>query len=242
LNGAGSADSGAAVSARPLVIAHRGVHSTGATENTLQAFEAAVERGADMIELDVRRTAAGELAVLHDHRLGEVALDSCSLDEFEQRTGFRPPLLTDVLAWAEGRIGLDVELKEDGYAEQIAPLLSEFAAAGNELIVTSFLDPLLAQLTAIAPGLRLGLLLMWTAEGAGQRAGAAGARTVLPEMKLVDEPLIEAVTSAGLELIVWDFMAADHAQLLSDERVTGVITDDVSAAMAARGRLGFGDR
>ena len=215
------------------MIAHRGVHSTGATENTLQAFEAAVELGADMIELDVRRTGAGELAILHDHRLGDVALDSCSLDEFEQRTGFRPPLLTNVLAWADGRIGLDVELKEDGYAEQVAPLLSEFAGAGNELLVTSFLDPLLAQLSAIAPRLRLGLLMMWTAEGAGQRAGAAGARTVLPEMKLVDEPLIEAITSAGLELIVWDFMAADHAQLLRDERVAGVITDDVPGAMAA---------
>jgi glycerophosphoryl diester phosphodiesterase len=216
------------------VIAHRGVHSTGVTENTLQAFEAAVEIGADMIELDVRRTGAGELAVLHDHRLGEVTLDSCSLDEFEQHTGFRPPLFRDVLAWADGRIGLDVELKEGGYADQVAPLLSEFAAAGNDLIVTSFLDPLLAQLAAIAPWLRLGLLMMWTAEGAGQRAGAAGAHTVLPEMKLVDEPLIEAVTSTGLELIVWDFMAADHAALLRDVRVAGVITDDVHGAMASR--------
>jgi glycerophosphoryl diester phosphodiesterase len=216
------------------VIAHRGVHSTGATENTLQAFEAAVELGAEMIELDVRRTGAGELAILHDHRRGGVTLGSCSLDEFEQRTGLRPPLLTDVLAWADGRIALDVELKEDGYAEQAAELLSEFAAAGNELIVTSFLDPLLAQLAALAPRLRLGLLMMWTAEGAGQRAGAAGAQSVLPEMKLVDEPLIEAITSAGLELIAWDFMAAEHGQLLRDERVAGVITDDVPGAMAAR--------
>ncbi len=61
---------------------------------------------------------------------------------------------------------------------------------------------------------------------------------MLPEMKLVDEPLIEAVTSAGLELIVWDFMAADHAALLRDERVAGVITDDVEGAMAARAALG----
>jgi glycerophosphoryl diester phosphodiesterase len=227
------------MSARPLVIAHRGVHSTGATENTLQAFEAAVELGAEMIELDVRRTGAGELAILHDHRRGRVTLDSCSLDEFEQRTGFRPPVLADVLAWADGRIALDVELKEDGYAEQVAELLSEFAAGGNDLIVTSSLDALLAQLAALAPRLRLGLLMMWTAEGAGQRAGAAGAQTVLPEMKLVDEPLIEAITSAGLELIAWDFMAVEHAELLRDERVAGVITDDVPGAMAARGLHGF---
>jgi glycerophosphoryl diester phosphodiesterase len=180
----------------------------------------------------VRRTAAGELAIMHDHKLGDVRLDSCGLDEFEQRTGFRPPLLSDVLAWADGRIALDVELKEDGYAEQVAPLLSEFAAAGNELLVTSFLDPLLARLAQIAPGLSLGLLMMWTAEHATERAAAAGAHTVVPEMKLVTEGLIEAVTGAGLELIVWDFMAAADGRLLSDDRVAGVITDDVPGALA----------
>ena len=135
----------------PAVIAHRGVHNFGITENTMAAFEAAHAAGADMIELDVRRTAAGELAILHDHDFKKVALDSCSLDDFESRTGFRPPLFEEVLEWADGRIGLDVELKEDGYAEQVVPLLVEFAAAGNEVIVTSFIDPLLARLAELAP-------------------------------------------------------------------------------------------
>ncbi len=154
--------------------------------------------------------------------------------EFEQRTGFRPPLLSEVLDWASGRIGLDVELKEDGYAEQVAPLLVDFAAAGNELIVTSFLDPLLGRVAQLAPALRLGLLTMWTAERAAERAAAAGARVVLPEMKLVTDPLIDATVSAGLELIVWDFMAARDGALLSDARIAGVITDDVAGALAVR--------
>ncbi len=218
---------------RPLVVAHRGVHDTGATENTLEAFELAVAAGADMIELDVRRTGTGELAILHDHERERVALDSCSLDEFEQRTGFRPPLLTEVLAWADGRIGLDVELKEDGYAEEVAPLLAGFAQAGNALIVTSFVDPLLARLRQLAPELETGLLLIWTAARAVQRAQAAGAATVLPEMRLVNDRLVESVTTAGMALIVWDFMAADHAVLLADTRLRGVITDDVRGAVAA---------
>jgi glycerophosphoryl diester phosphodiesterase len=216
-----------------LVIAHRGVHNTGFTENTIAAFQAAIEAGADMIELDVRRTGAGELAILHDHAVGKVALDSCSLDEFEARTGFRPPLLTEVLGWARGRIGLDVELKEDGYVEQLAPLLLDFAAGGSDLIVTSFIDPVLAALHERAPALRLGLLLAWTAERFEQRAYACGARTVLPEMKLVDEALLGGAKRAGLDLIAWDFMAGEHAQLLGDARVKGVITDDVPSAFAA---------
>jgi glycerophosphoryl diester phosphodiesterase len=217
----------------PLVIAHRGVHTAGLTENTMAAFEAAHLAGADMIEFDVRRTAAGELAILHDHKLGSVALDSCSLDEFESRTGFRPPLLADVLDWADGRIGLDVELKEDDYAEQVAPLLVEFAASGNELIVTSFIDPLLNRLAELAPQLRLGLLITWTAAGAAKRAEAAQAQVVLPEMKLINEAVIAEVVDANLELIVWDFMAEEDAALLSDPRVAAVITDDVPGAIAA---------
>lgn len=218
----------------PLVIAHRGVHDFVTTENTMRAFEAAHIAGADMIELDVRRTGAGELAILHDHKLGDVTLDSCSLDEFESRTGFRPPLLEEVLAWADGRIALDVELKEDGYADQVAPLLIEFARTGNELIVTSFIDPLLAQLSELAPRLRIGLLIMWIAAHAAKRATACGAQIVLPEMKLVNEALITEVVDAELELIVWDFMAEQNASLLTDSRVSAVITDDVPGALAAR--------
>jgi glycerophosphoryl diester phosphodiesterase len=220
----------------PLVVAHRGIHATGATENTMRAFELSVELGADMIELDVRRTGAGELAILHDHKLRGVRLDAGSLEDFADETGFRPPLLPDVLAWAAGRIALDVELKEDGYAEQLAPLLSEFVADGGELIVTSFLDPLLTALHELAPKLKLGLLLALTADRAVERARECGAQIVLPEMELAEPELIDAIVAAGLEPLAWDFMSAKNAALLEDRRITGVITDDVPGALRALGR------
>jgi glycerophosphoryl diester phosphodiesterase len=231
------ADTVAAMSSTPKVIAHRGVHGTGVTENTIAAFEAALGARAEMIELDVRRTGAGELVILHDHEVGRTAIDSCSLDALEAQTGFRPPLLSEVLEWADGRIGLDVELKEDGYVSELAPQLSAFAARGNELIVTSFLDPVLAQLRELASELALGLLLSWTAEGFADRANACGASLLLPEMKLVDEALVAAVSEAGLELITWDFFATEHADWLSDPRLKGVITDDVPGALRARAAL-----
>ncbi|HWD68599.1 MAG TPA: glycerophosphodiester phosphodiesterase [Solirubrobacteraceae bacterium] len=224
------------MTSRPSVIAHRGVHSV-AIENTMDAFESALAAGAEMIELDVRRSGDGQLAILHDHAHSGVALDSCPLDEFARRTGFRPPLLEEVLAWAAGRIALDVELKEDGYAEQVALPLQAFAAAGGELLVTSCIDALLARIAELSADLRRGLLLESTAMRAGDRAHAAGAATVLPAMGLVDERLIAELADAGLELIVWDFMAADHAALLSDPRVAGVITDDVPGALSARAAL-----
>ena len=54
-----------------VVVAHRG-DPIAHRENTLDAFAAAVEAGADMIELDVRRTADGRAVVLHDATLDRV--------------------------------------------------------------------------------------------------------------------------------------------------------------------------
>lgn len=54
----------------PLILAHRGV-SSEFPENTVEAFTAAGPRGADGVELDVRRTADGVLVVHHDAHLDD---------------------------------------------------------------------------------------------------------------------------------------------------------------------------
>jgi glycerophosphoryl diester phosphodiesterase len=116
------------VSPRPLVIAHRGTHGAGVAENTLAAFRQAAALGADMIELDVRLAADGELVVFHDEKVGPDAVGSLTLAALRERSETDIPRLTEVLDWASGRIGLDVELKEDGYVDRVAELLAVFAA------------------------------------------------------------------------------------------------------------------
>ena len=49
-----------------LIMAHRGA-SGYAPENTMAAFEKALEMGTEGIELDVHLTADGEIVVIHDH-------------------------------------------------------------------------------------------------------------------------------------------------------------------------------
>ena len=149
-------------------------------------------------------------------------------------TGVLPPLLAEALELARGRIALDVELKEDGYVPKLAALLSDFAAGGGDLIVTSFLDRVLVQLTELAPHLGRGLILSVSTRRARKRANACAATVVLPKMWLVNEALLAELAGAGVSVIVWDFMAAQHAPLLSDPRIDGVITDDVPGALAAR--------
>jgi glycerophosphoryl diester phosphodiesterase len=190
-----------------------------------------------MIEFDVRRTRDRELIIFHDAELAGAPVASLTRSEIEELAGVLPPLLEEALELARGRIALDVELKEDGYVDELAHLLSGFAASGGELIVTSFLDPVLARLTQLTPQLRRGLVLSVSTERAPERANACGATVVLPKMHLVDEASLAEIADARLTAIVWDFMATERAALLSDTRIRGVITDDVPGALAARADL-----
>ncbi len=218
----------------PSVIAHRGAWGTGVPENSLAAFEQAIDLGADMIEFDVRRTRDRELILFHDAELAGAPVANLTRSEIENLAGVPPPLLEEALELPGGRIALDVELKEDGYVDEVADLLAGFAAGGGDLIVTSFLDRVLARLRQLTPQLSRGLLLKGSTERAPQRANACGATIVLPKMQLVDEATLAEISDAGLIVIVWDFMATEHAALLSDQRISGVITDDVPGALAAR--------
>ena len=103
-----------------LIVAHRGA-SQAIPENTMEAFQAAVEAGADAIELDVHLTADGELAVIHDPTLDRTTdrtttVATATMADIREAdagwaflgadssypfrgTGMTVPTLPEVLAW-----------------------------------------------------------------------------------------------------------------------------------------------
>ena len=110
-----------------------------------------------------------------------------------------PRCCADVLGWAAGRIALDVELKEDGYAEQVAPMLDRLRArrrrAARHLVprpAARTALPSCAPSAAARPADRVD-----RARARPERASAAALSVVLPEMRLVDEPLIAAGLRRG---------------------------------------------
>lgn len=220
------------------MIAHRGAWGAGIAENSLAAFARAIELGADMAEFDVRRSHAGELVIFHDPTVAGTPVAALTREQIGRRTGELPPLLEEALALMEGRITPWVELKEDGYVEPVAGVLRGFVAGGRDLIVTSFLDPVVAQVATHLPSVSRGLVIEESARGAVQRAQDCEAGMLVAQLHLVNERLLAEVSAAGLALVVWDFMAASDAALLSDPRIGGVITDDVPAAVAAVAALG----
>ncbi len=194
-----------------LVVAHRGA-SLLAPENTLEAYEKAIQVGADMIEFDVRRTVDGVLVAAHD------PLPPTRYEELQPR----PPRLEEVVAVCAGRIAIDVELKEHGYEEEALRIV-----APAEHVVTSFLPEAVAAAKRLRPDVRAGLLL--AADAAVP--GSGDADFLAPHVSLLDRGV-----DVGDGVVVWT--VNDEPRLrryLADPRVAAVITDDPVLALACRG-------
>jgi len=112
------------------VIAHRGA-SAYAPENTLLAFELAARQGADMIELDVQRSADGVLVIFHDDTTerwdGRARLASaCTLAELLTLDigGAKVATLAETCVFArEQGMRMNVELKGAGFGAEVAHML-----------------------------------------------------------------------------------------------------------------------
>jgi glycerophosphoryl diester phosphodiesterase len=142
-----------------LVIAHRGF-SGAAPENTLIAFEKAIEIGSDMIELDVHLSRDGEIVVIHDETLerttnGKGMVADHTLNDLKkldagssfgpQFAGERIPTLKEVLGLAKGRVPVNIEIKNPTHgkypiAELAEKVLREVNQAGmmDRVIFSSF--------------------------------------------------------------------------------------------------------
>ena len=98
------------------VYAHRGC-TEGFTENTLDAFAEARRLGADGVELDVRLTADGALAVHHDAEIpGLGAIAALGVADLPAHV----PLLPDVLAVCDGMV-VNVEIKNAPQDHGVGP-------------------------------------------------------------------------------------------------------------------------
>ncbi|WP_210492111.1 glycerophosphodiester phosphodiesterase [Patulibacter sp. SYSU D01012] len=219
------------------VIAHRG-SSHALPDNSPQAFEQAIADGADMIEFDVRRTRDGVLVCHHDPDVDGRPVAELSADELAAALGPHACTLDAVVQLAAGRIGLDVELKEDvGVEEAVAAVRRRFPA--GEVVFTSFLPDVVRRVRAAWPAVRTGLLVDAQTPDlatAVRRARACGATAVAPELAVLDaSPPDDAPAEGHLPTYVWTVDDAGTLErLLRDPRVTGVITNVPRRALAIR--------
>lgn len=233
------------------VWAHRGCTepaenaAQGFTENTLEAFAEARRRGADGVELDVRLTADGGLAIHHDADvpgLGPI----CELGVADLPA--HVPLLVDALGVCDGML-VNVEIKnapqDPGWDEGEAVAALTATAIGeagwtDRVLVSSFQRATLLAVQAADERLALGALWGWSAEPgpALAEAAEAGFRAVHPFVTLVTADLVARAHAAGLAVNVWTVNSPDDLRAMVGLEVDTVITDRLRDALAVAGGHG----
>jgi glycerophosphoryl diester phosphodiesterase len=230
-------------------IAHRGA-SAYEPENTLRAFDRAIEMGATMLELDVHLSQDGHPVIIHDADLSRTASGTgrvvdMTLDQikrFDVGQGERVPTLSEVIELVRGRAELYIELKGQHTPGPVVKAL-QAASFADQAIVGSFYPWLPQRVKFLAPTIRTSILIRREVqpEDFVEWALAVEADYVHPcwekasptPHKLLTPQLISDIRQRGLGVVLWHEERPAELRELVKLDVDGICTNtpDVLAAI-----------
>jgi glycerophosphoryl diester phosphodiesterase len=229
-------------------VAHRGA-SAYAPENTIAAFDKAVEMKADYIEIDVQRSKDGKLVVIHDTTVdrttdGSGKVGNLTFKELrnldagswkgEQFTGAQIPTFDEILDRYHGKIGILIELKAPelypGIEENIAKKLKERnldKPQNEKIIVQSFNHNSMKKMNELLPKVPIGVLTSSSADATEQalQEFSTYADYFNPSYGIVTPDLVNQVHSLGMKIGSWTVRSQEAADFLLDVGVDAIITD-----------------
>lgn len=209
-----------------LVVAHRG-YSSKAPENTLAAFEKALEVGADMIELDITLSEDGHFIVIHDDTLdrttdGRGFIAHHSLDciksvdagswHSEEFRGQKLLTVTELLDQIAPRIALNIEIKPLFTLNAVSKLQAairqlvrdvENRGLTDSIIFSSFNFFILEHLRSLSERVRLGVLYRhpFSEFDPVHVCGLLNAYSLHPHISLTDAPLVSTMHQIGVKVM-----------------------------------------
>jgi glycerophosphoryl diester phosphodiesterase len=212
-----------------LVLGHRGA-SAAHPENTLEAFAAAYEGGAQGLEFDVRGDVNGVPVVSHDRSLERRAGDSRNVDELpieelkmlDVGQGYKIPTLAEALTLAGGRGFLDIEVKQPGIERQILDALDGYRGRWG---ISSFDWNCLETFRSLNRDVNLWLLGMQFSDAMFSAAARLNAVGIAMHFSQLNETSMDQADSAGLSVIAWTVNDAAEAQRLADLGCYAICTD-----------------
>ena len=224
----------------PLVIAHRGAKAV-APENTLLAFERAMQMGADMIELDLHATRDGHVVVIHDNDLRHTTnlrgkVSEMILDEVRRADagkGERVPTLPETLELTRGKIQLYLEIKDRKAAAETVRMVREFGVK-NEVMLASFDLDLMRELGNEISDIELGLILgnatlnlfvRWREAFPEIALKNYNYQTLCMQVKLCSARLARNIKQQGKKLYAWTANSEREYQTMLERGVDGICTD-----------------
>lgn len=227
---------------RTQITAHRGF-SYAAPENTLYAFEYAVESGADYIELDVQITADEQVVVFHDKEINRVTNGTgklsdytyAELQEFSAGCKFRKtedfsdakiPLLSEVFENIGNEILYNVEIKDKGNTklttQKTVELIEEYGLE-NSCYITSFSYNILKEVKKINPGIKTGLIANTAAVTSFARLKNIDALSL--NHIFVNSAVVNEAHRNGKRVFVWTVDGTGDMQKMISIGVDNIITN-----------------
>ncbi len=229
-----------------LNIGHRGfgVH---AVENTLTAFEKAIEHGIDMVEFDVRLTRDNEVVVFHDptlKRLSSVGVKVEDID-FESLRKFRVflkkeksrgtqfdfiPSLREVLDLTRDKISLNIELKYSNgksllLVKNVLELVKEYGM-GSRVILSSFSSEMLEMASHVDDSIRCGYIFHSRAKKSiNSNFTNCSLYSIHPYKGIVNKRLMQQAKENSLKVFPWTVNSAKLMKKLIALGVDGMITN-----------------
>ncbi|WP_133000985.1 glycerophosphodiester phosphodiesterase family protein [Luteimonas arsenica] len=231
------------------VTAHRGA-TTLAPENTLAAFQAAIDAGTDAIEFDVRLSADGAVVVFHDIDFRRIASDPRrvvhtplqDMRDIDIGSWFDPAFsgeriatLGEALAFIDRRATALVELKPDAHnsGELLAATLREVERGGHgDAVILASLSPdLVRAARAAAPQARLALLANASLPGTARRTDFD---MLGLNHHLIDKTALADARRRGYRLQAWTVNDPERMARYMDMGVDDITTDVPAVAVRVR--------
>lgn len=221
---------------KTLIFAHRGF-SGKFIENSLAAFQAAVQLGVDGIELDVWVCRTGEVVVFHDRQLermtngiGKIYDQTFTeLRKLKLPNGQMIPTLNECLVQISRKCLVNIELKGPNTAVAVAQIITNLVQDKNwhlhDFIVTSFNHPELQIFHSLMPDVPFGPLLDGLLLDTVGYAKNFNANYLSLDFEYVTPSLVQQVHQAGLKILVYTVNDLADIQLMQAWNVDGIISN-----------------
>jgi glycerophosphoryl diester phosphodiesterase len=220
------------LSSELLLLGHRGAHSY-TSENTIAAFDLALQHGADGFEFDVRCTRDRQTILCHDPKLNRLVLRRHTLKQLQESCNGSqqmPPCLEEVLD-RYGDKFLNIEVKVRGMEPIIVRAVRR--ARPKHYFISSFLPGVVRRLHEIDRSLVLGALAQtrWQLH----RWRILPVLYVVPHYRLLTRPLIEKIHAAEKKVVTWTVNNPREMMRAAEMGVDAIISDDTQLLVKTLG-------
>jgi len=223
-----------------LIIGHKGASKTE-PDNTLRAFQKAIELKADYIEFDIHESKDGEIVVMHDNNTLQTTghdgfIKEMTLEELKKLDcgmGERIPTLKEVIKLCKGKIGLQIEVKVQNIGKKVVDLLKQ-ADLIDSTIISSFIHNEVLRIKKYDSKTKIAPLISDRVEDPGDLKKVA--KRIIKKDKFyafhpyftgVNKEIVDYCHKSNLKVNVWTVNEQRDMENLIRLGVDGIITDDI---------------